>query len=260
MGTIDISYTDLLLGLLLLSIPIYFLKKYNTSLVRSTLVGTVRMCIQLFLIGFYLRYLFEWNNPLVNGLWVVMMVVVAAYTAVSRMNLKKRVMLLPVAVGFLFTAIVIGFYFLGCVLRLDNVFLAQYFIPIFGIVMGNMLTVNVVAISTYYDALKREQSQYYYLLGNGATRSEATAPFIRAAIVKAFSPCIANMAVMGLVSLPGTMIGQILGGSMPGVAIKYQMMIIVITFTASMMSLIIAINLSARNSFDAYGRIKNVER
>ena len=35
--------------------------------------------------------------------------------------------------------------------------------------------------------------------------------------------------------LPGTMIGQILGGSSPNVAIKYQMMIMVITFTASML-------------------------
>ena len=33
------------------------------------------------------------------------------------------------------------------------------------------------------------------------------------------------MAVTGLVALPGTMIGQILGGSSPHVAIKYQIMI-----------------------------------
>ncbi|MBQ3538912.1 MAG: ABC transporter permease [Bacteroidaceae bacterium] len=32
----------------------------------------------------------------------------------------------------------IGFYFPGIVLRIDNLFSAQYFIPIFGILMGNM--------------------------------------------------------------------------------------------------------------------------
>ena len=56
-------------------------------------------------------------------------------------------------------------------------------------------------------------------------------------------------------SNPGTMIGQILGGSSPNVAIKYQMMIMVITFTASMLSLMITISLASRKSFDAYGKL-----
>lgn len=51
------------------------------------------------------------------------------------------------------------------------------------------------------------------------------------------------------------MIGQILGGSSPNVAIKYQMMIMVITFTASMLSLMITISLASCKSFDAYGKL-----
>lgn len=140
-------------------------------------------------------------------------------------------------------------------LRVENVFSARYFIPIFGILMGNMLSSNVIALNTYYSGLKREQQLYRYLLGNGATKAEAQAPFIRQAIIKSFSPLIANISVMGLVAFPGTMIGQILGGSSPNVAIKYQMMIMVITFTASMLSLMITISLASRKSFDAYGKL-----
>ena len=73
-----------------------------------------------------------------------------------------------------------------------------------------MLGVNVIGLNTYYAGLRREQQLYYFLLGNGATRNEAIAPFVRQALIKAFSPGIANMAVTGLVALPGTMIGQIL--------------------------------------------------
>ena len=155
----------------------------------------------------------------------------------------------------MFSAIVVGLYFIGIVLRLDNIFSAQYFIPVFGILMGNMLSSNVIALNTYYSGLKREEQMYRYLLGNGATRQEAQAPFIKQALIKAFSPLIANIAVMGLVALPGTMIGQILGGSSPNIAIKYQMMIMVITFTASMLSLMITIKLASRKSFDAYGKL-----
>ena len=122
--------------------------------------------------------------------------------------------------------------------------------------MGNMLSSNVIALNTYYSGLKREQQLYRYLLGNGATRQEAQAPFIKQAIIKSFSPLIANIAV----ALPGTMIGQILGGSSPNVAIKYQMMIMVITFTASMLSLMITISLASRRSFDAYGKLLEVSK
>lgn len=258
METIDISYTSLGIGLLLLLLPIYYLWKFKTGMVQATIIGTARMIIQLFLIGIYLKYLFIWNNPWINFLWVIIMILVASQTALSRTGLKRNVLFLPISVGFLCSVICIGMYFITIVLKLENIFSAQYFIPIFGILMGNMLSSNVVALNTYYTGLKREQQTYCYLLGNGATQSEAQAPFIRQAIIKSFSPLIANIAVMGLVALPGTMIGQILGGSSPNVAIKYQMMIMVITFTASMLSLMITISLASRYSFDEYGKLKEV--
>ena len=246
MGTIDISYLSLLTGLLLLIIPVFYLWKFKTGLLKATLIGTARMIVQLFLIGMYLKYLFLWNNPWINFLWVIIMIFVAGQTALSRTGLKRKILLIPISVGFLCSVVLVGMYFIGIVLQLDNVFSAQYFIPIFGILMGNMLSSNVIALNTYYSGLKREEQLYCYLLGNGATRQEAQAPFIRQAIIKAFSPLIANIAVMGL------------GGSSPNVAIKYQMMIMVITFTASMLSLMITISLASRKSFDAYGRLLQV--
>ena len=256
--TIDISYWGLGIGMLLLLVPLYFFHRYKTGLVKATIIGALRMVVQLFLIGIYLRYLFLWDNPWINFLWVFIMVFVATETALSRTRLKRSILMLPLVIGFLISAILIGLYFLGVVLQLDNIFGAQYMIPIFGILMGNMLSSNVIALNTFYTNLMREQQLYYYLLGNGATRHEATAPLVREAIIKAFSPAIANMAVMGLVALPGTMIGQILGGSSPNVAIKYQMMIIVITVAASILSLMTTLRLSFRKTFDSYGCIRKV--
>ena len=204
------------------------------------------MIVQLFFIGIYLKYLFLWNNPWINFLWVIIMIFVAAQTALARTQLKRKILFIPISIGFLFSVVCIGMYFIAYVIRLENVFSAQYFIPIFGILMGNMLSSNVVALNAYYSGLKREQQLYRYLLGNGATRAEAQAPLI------------ANIAVLGLVALPCTMIGQFLGGSSPNVAIKYQMMIMVITFTASMLSLMITISLASRKSFDANGKLLQV--
>ena len=256
MGTMDISYWSLGVVLLLLLIPVYYIWRYETKLLKAVCIGAVRMIVQLLFIGVYLRYLFEWDNPVVNCLWVLLMVYIAAETAINRTKVRRAVLMWPLIVGLVVASVLIGFYFLGIVLKLDNVFSAQYFIPIMGILLGNMLTVNVIAVGTFYSTLQREQNLYYFLLSNGASRNEALMPFMRQAIVKSFAPTIANMAVMGLVSLPGTMIGQILGGSTPDVAIKYQIMIVVVTMSASMLSLVIAIKLSCRRAFDAYGRLR----
>lgn len=257
MGTIDISTLHLLLGLLLMAVPVYFLWKYKTGIVRSTVTAVVRMVVQMFLVGLYLKYLFIWDNPWLNTAWVVIMIYVASETSLTRTKLKRKMMMLPLIIGFFVASVTVGLYFLGIVLQLNNVFNAQYFIPVFGILMGNMLGVNVIGLNVFYYNLMREKNSYYYLLGNGATTDEATAPFVKQALIRAFSPAIANMAVMGLVALPGTMIGQILGGSTPDVAIKYQMMIIVITISASMISLMLTLNLSKRITFDDMGRINN---
>ena len=240
-----------------MTIPIYFLWKYYTGIVKSTINAVLRMIVQMFLVGLYLKYLFLWDNPWLNVLWLIIMVFVASETSLKRTNLKRRMLMLPLIIGFFTASILIGVYFLGIILKLDNIFNAQYFIPIFGILMGNMLGVNVIGLNTFYYNLQREKSYYYFLLGNGATVDEAITPFVKRALVHSFSPAIANMAVMGLVALPGTMIGQILGGSTPDVAIKYQMMIIVITNSASMLSLMTTLNLSKRATFDKMGAIIN---
>lgn len=254
----DITIIGLLAGLLLLAIPIYAFYRFGAPLIKSTLVAAARMVIQLVLIGLYLKYLFEWNSWWINLLWVMIMVIVAAFTAQRRTRLKMSIVLLPLCVGFFSAALLVGLYFLVVVLRLGNPFDARYFIPIMGILMGNMLGVNFLGLSTFYEGLRRESSLFKYLLGNGATHFEAVTPFVRQAIQKAFTPCIANMAVMGIVALPGTMTGQILGGSLPGIAVKYQIMIVVITFSSSMLSFVISLAMSDKKSFDSQGRLKDI--
>lgn len=266
---IDIDIQGLGIGLLLMVIPLFFLYKTRTGLVHSTLSAIIRMIVQLWLIGLYLQYLFIYDIWWVNLIWGIIMTLVATGTALQRTRLRPQLIGIPLFVAFLSTSIVIAIYFMGLVLytsdapsvtpfTFTSLFSARYFIPIFGLLLGNMLGVNVLSLTTYFDGIRREKQMYRYLLGNGASRWEATLPFLRQAIIKSFNPCIANMAVMGLVAMPGTMIGQILGGSDPSQAIKYQMMIVVITFAASMISLMLTISLASTRCFDRMGRLKNI--
>ena len=149
--TIDLSWFSMAVGLLLMGIPLYIFWRFGVKLVNSTLVATARMVVQLYLIGLYLKYLFLWNSAWINLLWVLVMVVVASFTATNRTRLKKHIFLAPIAAGFFGSALVVGLYFLALVLRLDHPFDARYFIPIMGILMGNMLSVSVIALNSYFD-------------------------------------------------------------------------------------------------------------
>ena len=93
-------------------------------------------------------------------------------------------------------------------------------------------------------------------MANGATRNEALNPFMKDALKKAFNPTIATTAVMGLISLPGMMTGQILGGSDPSVAVKYQIMLLITIFSSAIMNVVLTILFSNRFAFDAFDNLK----
>ena len=109
MGTIDISYISLLIGMLLLLIPIFYIWRYETKLLKGICIGAVRMVVQMLFIGVYLRYLFEWDNPVINSVWVFIMVYIASETALTRTGVKRGVLMMPLIVGFVVAGILIGF-------------------------------------------------------------------------------------------------------------------------------------------------------
>ena len=257
MGTVDISIVRLLIGLLLVAIPGLILYRYRTGLVKAMLVSVGRMVVQLFLVGIYLNYLFEWNNTWVNIAWGLIMIGVCSVNLLKRTRISVKMLFVPVYVSVLVALVIFAFYFLKAVLNIENLFDSRYFIPICGILIGNILSTNVIGMNALYDGLAKDQQFYHYMLCNGATVEEATKPFFREALIRSFNPTIASMAVMGLISLPGTLIGQIIGGSSPNVAIRYQIMIMVIIMTSSVISLWLSMNWSMRYAMNEYGILKS---
>jgi len=255
-STVDISWTGLLISELMLAIPLFVLGYYRTRLVKPALFSVVRMTVQLFLVGIYLGYIFKLNNPWVNIAWVLVMLGVTCQTIARRGELKLHYFLLPFAVSIVFTLIIIDTFFLGFTVRIGYLLDARYFIPITGMLLGNIMQSNVIAANSFYHNLYKNKTLFRFALASGATQHEAVFPFIGEALKKAFNPTIAQMATIGLVSLPGMMTGQILGGNDPSVAIKYQIMMMIAIFTANVISVILCIRLSGRFIFDPYGNLR----
>jgi putative ABC transport system permease protein len=255
--TNDITIINLLLGLLLVFIPAIILAHYKTGITKAMFIAVARMVIQLFCVGFYLNYLFEWNSAWINILWLLVMTGVCAIDLLKRVRIISiKTLFFPIFLAILFSLCFVAFYFLQVVLVLDNLFESRYFIPICGILLGNILSSNVIGLNAFYSQIEREQQFYNYLLCNGATISEATRPFIREALIKSFNPMIAGIAVMGLISLPGTLIGQIMGGSEPTLAIRYQIMMMVIVMSSGIISLLLSLHWSIKRTFDEFGKFK----
>lgn len=255
-SAIDINYFHLFLGYILIIIPIIAFNYYKTGLVKPTLIGIARMTVQLFLVGLYLEYIFSWNLWWLNLTWAVIMVFVASIDVVRRSNIDAKLFFIPVVLSLGISLFLIDVYFLKVIIDLDNIFDARYFIPITGMMLGNCLKANIMALNSFYTGLQKENTLYRYQLANGATRNEALRPFMREAMQVAFNPLIATTAITGLIALPGMMTGQILGGSSPNVAIKYQILIILTILVASILSVIITITLANRFAFDEFDNLR----
>lgn len=255
-GAQDISYFSLAIGYLLLIIPIVIFSYYKTGLVKSTITSHLRMTIQLLLVGYYLKYIFALDLWWVNLLWGILMVLVATLSSGQRSNMSKKVFIIPIFVSTAIAMIIIDAFFLGLVIKLPNLFAAMYFVPITGMILGNCLKNNVIALNSYYKNLYKDRGLYRFLITNGATREEALKPYMREALRLSFNPTIASTAVIGLVALPGMMTGQMLGGSSPNVAIKYQIMLVITIFVASVITVFLTIIIVNRFAFDKYDKLK----
>lgn len=142
------------------------------------------------------------------------------------------------------------------VFPLSTIIHARYLIPLGGMVLGNLLRGNIIGFDRFYTGLQRREYEYIHYVTLGATRWEAVRPFMREAYRAAMAPQIAGMATIGLVALPGMMTGQILGGSTPTVAIKYQIMIMVAIYVTMALSVFLALVASTWVTFDCYGRLR----
>jgi putative ABC transport system permease protein len=256
METLDLSLTALLLPFLLLAAPAALSWYYGFRLTKPLIFSVTRMTVQLILIGIFLKYLFLWNNPWVNLLWLLIMITVAVFSAVRSSTIKITKVVIPVFLSFSLATFGVIFYLNLAVIPLDNIFDARYLIVLGGMLLGNSLRGNIVGISTFYDSIRKDARKYLYLLALGASQAEALLPYLRASVQLALKPTLATMATMGIVALPGMMTGVILGGASPEVAIKYQIMIMIAIVVSTIISVVLTILMTMRVCFDRCGVLR----
>jgi putative ABC transport system permease protein len=196
------------------------------------LYANARMLTQLLLVGYFLTYIFETNQPLVIFLLIVVMIAVSAWIALRSFEDKdiKAYFIFLVSIG------VPGLILLGLVtqfvLQMQKWFEPSLVVPIAGMIFANSM--NTVSL-----AAERFESEF--------NRGEDYINARRVALEASLIPQINSLFAVGLVALPGMMTGQILSGVDPIIAVRYQIMVMWMTFGSGGLAAVLYLMLRIRS-------------
>ncbi len=227
MSYIALTTADLILAALLIVLNGAISVMFRLGLERSFLIASVRMLIQLGLIGFVLKLVFAQTSPLWTALLAAVMIAVATYEITSRQSNRIAG---PWSAGLGgVTLLVVGclttLYVTAAVIGSTPWYAPRVFLPILGMVLGNALTSVSLVLETLTQAAKTERAGIEARLALGHTRYQAFEGVCARALKMAMMPMLNAMTVAGIVTLPGMMSGQILSGVDPVEAAKYQVVV-----------------------------------
>ena len=252
----QITYFGLFL-LSLLVIPTLLINRFmELKMNKQIVISMTRMFIQLFVVGIYLKYIFELDNPLLNLGYIMVMQFIATYNTLDGTIIKDKLLLGPLFLTITVPNLFLIFFFNFILLHLDCVLPARYVITIGGMLLGNVLSGNIIGLNTFYNGVKDNKEIVNYDLALGATRFQACKPYLKEALTLTLKPNVASMATLGLVALPGMMTGQILGGAMPSDAIMYQIAIMMAIYLNRYFTICGGLLIFMRSLFDDNDQLK----
>ena len=255
-GVIEIPWWRLGLAYVFILILIAIVKWRGINREREIIIATLRMSIQLVIVGFILEYVFANASPWYTVGILSIMTIFAIYTITKRLKYDlsrkmKQMIALSMAVGVLFSIA----YFILVVIGLSPWYKPTYVIPIAGMIIGNSMTGVTLGVNTYMGEMSSRRNLVEGALMLGATPKQATKNIANRAFDSAMMPTINNMVGMGIVFLPGMMTGQILGGASPLVSIEYQIAIMLGVAGAVSLSVIIFVLFGYQAFFNERGQL-----
>ena len=226
-------------------------------------VGCLRSFVQLSILGLILQPIFVAGE---GHCWVVLayvllMILITASESASRTKYLFHGMFGFVLVALLVNVGAISIFAFGLTIKPQPVvWEPQYVIPITGMILGNCINGISLSLNSLLTALVENQHEVDLLLAFGADATEASSRIVREAVRTGTMPMLNGMAVIGIVSIPGMMTGQILGGTPVMEAARYQMVIIYLITISSFGSILTIVFLSLRVVFDVSTDILHVDR
>lgn len=248
---VDISLLQLITAYIFVIILLFIVRLKRIDREKEIVIASIRMTLQLVLIGYVLVYIFENPSPWLTIIVIAIMETFAIFNIFKRVkrdipNKLKGMIALAMTAGT-FTSIL---YFLFIVVRIEPWFKPQYFIPLSGMLIGNSMTGISLGVDRLIDGFHSRKDEVETALMLGANSRKAAKRIVNNAFDSAIMPTINSMMGMGIVFLPGMMTGQILSGTSPLTSIKYQIAIMLGIMGSVSLTVIIFLQLGYRTFFN----------
>ena len=234
MNYLEISFWHVAAAALLILTNAGISLALKLNLEKTLLIASIRTVVQLLLVGLVLEWVFRFDRWYVVVLLGCVMTLIAGITAATRGKRRYSGIWLNCIVSIWASAWLVTAFALFVVFEgTEKWYQPQYAIPLLGMVLGNILNGITLGLNTFTEALVTRRDYVESMLSAGATRWEAAREPIRDAMTTGMTPIINAMMIVGLVSLPGMMTGQLVSGMEPLHAVKYQIVIMFLIASAT---------------------------
>ena len=176
----------------------------------------------------------------------------AVQTIGARVEKKMPNFYRVVGTAILFGCGAMTFFFCTLVIGLEPWYDPRYLIPLAGMVIGNSMTGATLATERLAAEFRERREEIETALCLGSSVKVAAEPAVSSAFRAALIPSINAMAAMGLVFLPGMMTGQILSGTEPLIAVKYQIAIMCVITGSVALTAFMILRFGYRSYFTSY--------
>ena len=205
---------------LLLLIPAVISWIEKLRLEKDIVISSLRALVQLLILSSVILYFFK--LPVIfNILFVFLMLISGCIIATERgRGVPKSFLISFVAMFVSFLPVFILLFFTGVLKLVPNIF-----VPISGMLLGNATK----SLSLVFNRTKKQVEENHEIIEaaflDGAGYIEASKIFMIDVMNVALIPQIDGLKILGIVHIPGTMAGLLIGGVKPIDAAFYQLIV-----------------------------------
>lgn len=258
MSYVTVTSPQLVLSLGLMAMAIAVSSQNRLGLEKDLLIGTFRAAVQLLAVGLLLTILFQNEHPLgVLGL-IGVMVLAAGWTAARRIahGPGTGVLFRYATLAVLVAGVVVLVPVFAFVIHPAPWYEARLLIPISGMILSNAMNGVALVFERVFASVHDDAPAVEQLLSLGASPKQAVERHTRAAMNAALRPTINGLLTVGLVALPGMMTGQIVSGTAPDQAVRYQLVIMYQLVAVAAVAGALAARFARSLSFDSREQLR----
>jgi putative ABC transport system permease protein len=251
----DVGWEQVAGSLALVALAVALSAWRGLGLEREAGWAVLRSFVQLIALGYVVKLIFEAGHVGYALPLLAAMVLFGAFTARGRARgVPNAFAVLLVALGVSAGA-TLGLALVAHAIPLT----ARTLVPVGGMVIGNAMTSAAVALERLANEVRSSRNEIEARLSLGATGRQALDPVLRRSLTAGMIGVVDKTKTAGLVFIPGTTVGMLLGGAEPLDAIRLQLILFYLLFGGVAIAVVLAATLARRSLVTQAHQLRDLE-